>query len=59
MVAGENRGLTLAQIRDIVGVQIGRFAAPRSLLYLEKIPMIGIGKPDLVLLKSAQATEEM
>ena len=59
VVAGENRGLTLAQIRDIVGVQIGRFAAPRSLLYLEKIPMIGIGKPDLVLLKSAQATEEM
>ena len=59
MVAGENRGLTLAQIRDIVGVQIGRFAAPSSLLYLEKIPMIGIGKPDLVLLKSAQATEEM
>jgi len=59
VVAGENRGLTLAQIRDIVGVQIGRFAAPRSLLYLEKMPMIGIGKPDLVLLRSAQATEEM
>ena len=59
VVAGENRGLTLAQIRDIVGVQIGRFAAPRSLLYLEQMPMIGIGKPDLVLLRSAQATEEI
>jgi len=59
VITGENRGLTLAQIRDIVGVQIGRFAAPRSLLYLEKMPMIGIVKPDLVLLRSAQATEEM
>ncbi len=59
VVAGENRGLTLSQIRDIVGVQIGRFAAPRSLLYLEQMPMIGIGKPDLVLLRSAQATEEI
>jgi O-succinylbenzoic acid--CoA ligase len=59
VVTGDNQGLTLAQIRDIVGVQIGRFAAPRSLLYLEQMPMIGIGKPDLVLLKSAQATEEI
>ncbi|CAB5037791.1 unannotated protein [freshwater metagenome] len=59
VVTGEKHGLTLAQIRDIVGVQIGRLAAPRSLLYLEKMPMIGIGKPDLVLLRSAQATEEM
>ena len=59
VVAGKNRGLTLAQIRDIVGLQIGRFAAPRSLLHLERMPMIGIGKPDLVLLRSAQATEEM
>ena len=59
VVTGEKHGLTLAQIRDIVGVQIGRFAAPRSLLNLEKMPMIGIGKPDLVLLRSAQATEEM
>lgn len=59
VVTGNKKELTLAQIRDIVGSQIGRFAAPRSLLLLDQIPMLDIGKPDLSFLRNAQATEEM
>jgi O-succinylbenzoic acid--CoA ligase len=49
----------LAELRDLVGQQLGRFAAPRAIVRLEEIPMHGIGKPDREALSTMQTDEEM
>jgi O-succinylbenzoic acid--CoA ligase len=54
-----DRPIALAELRDFVGAQIGRFAAPRAIVRLREIPMRGIGKPDRGALAAMQTDEEM
>lgn len=51
--------ISLAELRDFVGVQTGRFAAPRAIVRLDEIPLRGIGKPDRAALAAMLADEEM
>jgi o-succinylbenzoate---CoA ligase len=36
----------LTDVRDRVAAELGPFAAPRQLLVLEALPLVGVGKPD-------------
>lgn len=51
--------ISLAELRDFVGVQIGKFAAPRAIVRLDEIPLRGIGKPDRDALTTMRTDEEI
>jgi len=51
--------LPLADLRDFVGTKIGRYAAPRAIVWLQAIPMRGIGKPDRGALATMEPDEEI
>ena len=36
----------LADVRDLVAAELGPAAAPRQLLVLDALPLVGVGKPD-------------
>ena len=36
----------LADVRDRVAAELGPHAAPRQLLVLDALPLVGVGKPD-------------
>jgi O-succinylbenzoic acid--CoA ligase len=37
---------TLADVRERVAAELGPYAAPRQLLVLDALPLVGVGKPD-------------
>jgi O-succinylbenzoic acid--CoA ligase len=36
----------LADVRGRVAAELGPYAAPRQLLVLDALPLVGVGKPD-------------
>jgi O-succinylbenzoic acid--CoA ligase len=36
----------LADVREVVAAELGPYAAPRQLLVLDALPLVGVGKPD-------------
>lgn len=43
---GDSGARLLAEAREIVGREVGRTAAPRALLVVPALPLLGVGKPD-------------
>lgn len=58
-ISDEITGLTLSDIREIVGANLSKVAAPRSLLLLSDIPTKANGKIDLHTLASAPPTQAL
>lgn len=58
-ISDEITGLMLSDIREIVGTNLSKVAAPRSLLLLSDIPTKANGKIDLHTLASAPPTQAL
>jgi acyl-CoA synthetase (AMP-forming)/AMP-acid ligase II len=55
----EIANVALTQIRDIVGRELGKVAAPRSLLLLPETPLKSNGKVDMQFMATAEPTQAL